>query len=412
MRIGFTTNAMWAPTGYGQQANELVPQLQKAGHKVALMANYGLAGTTLDINGVPVMGQGMDAYSNDLTPAQIQWWLSQEQDEPGLGLTLYDVWVYKSPQWDTIPIASWVPVDHSVVPVEVVNWFQRGTDAGKWAIAMSKFGEHELLNAGVPRERLFYAPHSVNTNVFKPTTSYMRQEMQVPEDAHLTMINSANKGTTPVRKCWAEMLLAWTQFAKKHDDAFLYIHTESFGLAQGVRIERLLQAVGAPLERVRVVPQFEYRQGIPAEVVAKLYGISDVLLMTSRGEGFGIPAIESLACSTPIIVTNWTAQPELCGVGWTVNGQPEWDELQTGWWMVPNVGEIVDALEQSYNMKQDTQKFAEARTQAVAFAQQYDTEKVFAEHWTPILTTLEQQLREKKQPQPLNREQRRAKGKK
>jgi glycosyltransferase involved in cell wall biosynthesis len=239
----------------------------------------------------------------------------------------------------------------------------------------------------------------------------MRKEMNVPDDAHLTMINSANKGTTPVRKCWAEMLLAWAQFAKKHDDAYLYIHTEAFGLAQGVRIERLLEAVKAPIDRVRIVPQFEYRQGISADVVAKLYSASDVLLMTSRGEGFGIPTIESQACATPVIVSNWTAQPELCGVGWKVDGQPEWDELQTGWWLVPNVQEITDALEQSYNLKQDTEKMATAKVQAVEFAKAYDTRTVFAEHWTPILSQLEQELRAKKQPQPLNREQRRSKGK-
>jgi len=139
VRIGFTTNAPWSPTGYGVQATELTPKLVADGHKVALMANYGLAGTTLDWNGIPVMGQGMDAYSNDLTPAQIAFWLSQQPEEPGIGLSLYDVWVYKSPQWDEIPMASWTPIDHSVVPDEVKAWFAR-RGKGKWAIAMSRFG--------------------------------------------------------------------------------------------------------------------------------------------------------------------------------------------------------------------------------------------------------------------------------
>lgn len=407
MRIGFTSNAPWAPTGYGMQGTELVPQLVNAGHKVAIMANYGLAGTTLEWNGVPVMGQGMDAYSNDLTPAQIMWWLAQDPTTPGIGLSLYDVWVYKSPQWNEIPMASWTPIDHSVVPAEVLEWFNRGVDRGKWAIAMSRFGEHELLEAGVPRERLFYAPHSVNTQVFKPTQSAIRKDLNIPEDAHLTMINSANKGVTPIRKCWAEMLLGWSNFAQQHEDAYLYIHTEVFGLANGVKIERLLHSVKAPMDRVRIVPQFEYRQGLSSEVLARLYSASDCLLMTSRGEGFGVPTIESLACSTPVIVSNWTAQPELCGVGWKVNGQPEWDELQTGWWLVPNIAEITDALEQSYKLKGDSEAMQRARVQAVEFAQQYETGRVFKEHWIPTLAAIEEQLTAN-QKQSMNREQRRA----
>ena len=368
------------------------------------MANYGLAGTTLDWNGIRVMGQGMDAYSNDLTPAQIKFWLSQQPAEAGIGLSLYDVWVYKSPQWDEIPMASWTPIDHSVVPEEVKTWFNR-RGAGKWAIAMSKFGEHELLKSGIERDRVFYAPHSFNPQVFKPTTNTLRKDINVPEDAHLTFINSANKGVTPIRKCWPEMLLAWSNFAKRNADAYLFIWTDIFGLANGVNIERVLKAVDAPTDRVRFVPQFEYRQGLASEVVAKAYTAANCLLMTSRGEGFGVPAIEAQACGLPVIVTNWTAQPELVGAGWKVNGQPEWDPLQGGWWMVPNVGEIEDALQQSYEMRLDAEKVAATKQAAMDFAKQYESDRVYAEHWRPILKAIEGEL---PVAGALNREQRRA----
>lgn len=405
MRIGWTSNAPWSPTGYGMQTNEIVPRLAKDGHKVAIMANYGLAGTTLEWNGVPVMQQGMDAYSNDLTPAQIAWWLAQEPQVPGMAVTLYDVWVYKSPQWDDLPIASWTPVDHSVVPAEVKAWFDR-RGKGKWAIAMSRFGEHELLKAGISRENLFYAPHSFNEEIFKPTESAIRKDLNIPEDAHLTMINSANKGITPIRKCFPEMLLAWSTFAKSHPNAYLYLHTDFFGLANGVKLERLLQAVDAPADRVRIVPQFEFRQGLSAEVLARLYTAADVLLMTSRGEGFGVPAIEAQACGTPVIVTNWTAQPELVGAGWKIDGQPEWDEMQTGWWMVPEVKQIIAALEESYEMK-STEQAKQASDTAVQFASAYTTNKVYAEYWQPILKELEQRI-VSGAATAMNREQRRA----
>jgi glycosyltransferase involved in cell wall biosynthesis len=391
VRIAITSNAPWAATGYGVQVAELSKQLKADNHQTAIMANYGLAGTTLNWNGIDVFQQGMEAYSNDLTPAQMDWWLALDKSKPGLALTLYDVWVYGAPQWDTLPIASWTPIDHKGVPHGVKAWFQRKGN-GKWAIAMSRFGEQELLEAGVERDRLFYAPHSFDPAVYKPTPSDVRKQLNVPEDAHLTMINSANKGTTPVRKSWGEMLTAWSKWAKDRDDAYLYIHSDAFGVAQGVKLDALLQDVGASVNRVRIVPQFEYRMGIPAETLAKLYSTADVLLMTSKGEGFGVPLIEAQACATPIIATDWTAMTELCGSGWLVDGQEEYDALQGGWWKTPSVPKIMEALQASYEQKEGSEARKLARQKAVDFAQDYATPVVYDTHWRPILKELEGRL--------------------
>ena len=391
MRIGFTSNAPWSPTGYGVQTTEFTTSLKNAGHDVAIMANYGLAGTTIEWNGMPVMSQGMDAYSNDLTPSQMRWWFSKSQQQPCLAMTLYDVWVYSSPEWDELPIASWAPVDHKGVPDGVKAWFER-KGKGKWAIAMSRFGEQELLEAAVERDRLFYAPHSFNPAIFNPTPSDVRAELGIPEDAHLTMINSANKGVSPVRKSWGEMLTAWAKWAKNRDDAYLYIHSDVFGLANGVKLQPLLEAVGASVNRVRIVPQFEYRMGIPAETVAKLYSAADVFLMASKGEGFGVPLIESQACGTPVITTDWTAMTELCGSGWLVDGQEEYDPLQGGWWKTPSVPQIIKALEASYAQKKDAKARKAASKKAVDFAKDYATPVVYDTHWRPILKELEGRL--------------------
>ena len=387
MRIGWTSNAPWSPTGYGTQTAEVVPRMERDGHKVAVMANYGLAGTTIIWNGIQVMGQGAEAYSNDLTPSQIANWIGE--DNVGIGISLYDVWVYKSPVWDNIPMLCWTPVDHEMPPVQVYEWFTRGTDIGRWAVAMTNHGKEALIRSGIDKERVFYAPHSFSGDIFKPTESKMRAEMNVPEDAHLTMINSANKGLTPIRKCWPEMLIAWTEFAKAHKDAYLYIHSEVYGIFNGVNILRLLHAIDAPLDRVKIVPQFEMRQGLAQSVLADLYSTSDVLLMTSRGEGFGIPAIEAQACGTPIIVTNFTAQPELVGSGWVVEGKREWDEFQTGWWKVPEVDGIIEALNRSYDLKGKTKEYRLARKKAVEFAKKYETDYVYKTHWKKILKQIE-----------------------
>lgn len=407
MRIAWTSNAPWCGTGYGGQTSEIVPRLKAAGHDVAIQANYGLSGSTIEWNGIPVMPQGIDGYSNDLTPFQIAQWIGK--DGNGLGITLFDVWVYKAPQWDEVPLLSWTPVDHGPLPPdEVRSFFDR--PGRKWALAMSRSGEKSLLDSGLHRDRVFYAPHSFNASVFYPGASTMRSKMSIPDDAHLTMINAANKGNTPIRKCFPEMLLAWATFANRHPDAYLYLHTEVLGMAGGVRIERLLERFKAPLDRVRLVPQYELRMGIASSVMGDLYRAADVLLSTSRGEGFGLGVLEAQATGIPAIATNWTAQPELVGSGWLVEGELEWDEFQGSFWKVPHIEEILNALEASYSLKTDTAAAADAKAKALAHAAPYATDRVFADHWVPILGKMESLVREpaKVISLPVNRAARRA----
>lgn len=258
---------------------------------------------------------------------------------------------------------------------------------------MSKFGHQRMLDAGMPESIVMYAPHAFDGTKYRPTQSDIREKLEIPKDAHLTTIVAANKGLVPIRKCFPEMLSAWARFAETRDDAYLYIHTEIFGLIEGVNIPRYLQMIGAPDDRVVFVDQFLYRQGMPQEYLAKVYSETDVLLATSRGEGFGVPVIEAQACGAPVIVTDFTAQTELVGPGWMVSAQREWDEPQQGWWGVPNIDEIVASLEASYSAKSSAKKQAKLRSDAIKFASQYEVDRVYAEYWKDIIARLEQEVK-------------------
>lgn len=405
-KILWSSNAPWCGTGYGAVTKEIVPMLKGYGHDVAIAANYGLGGSTITWEGMPVFPSGIDGYSNDVLPGQIESWI--RGDAAGFAIILFDAWVYaKNPALDALPILAYAPVDHSPLPQGVAEFFSR--PSVKIPLAMSEHGRSEFLKAGFAADRVLYAPHSISLTTFSPTGPNMRERMSIPSTAHLTMINAANKGNTPVRKCWGEMLTAWSAFAHRHDDAYLYIHSDASGMANGVPLDRLIDAVKAPRDRIRVVPQFEYRMGIDAETVASLYRSADLLLATSRGEGFGIPVIEAQACGVSVAVTDWTAQPELVGSGWTIPGQVEYDHLQGGWWKVPNIEAIISALEESYALKGDAARSSEEQAKALEKAAQYETGKVFNEYWIPALTRFGEILRESKTgPISPNREQRRA----
>ena len=42
-----------------------------------------------------------------------------------------------------------------------------------------------------------------------------------------------------------------------------------------------------------------------------VYNIMDVFLLTTSGEGFGVPIIEAMSCEVPVVATDYTTTPEL-----------------------------------------------------------------------------------------------------
>jgi len=53
--------------------------------------------------------------------------------------------------------------------------------------------------------------------------------------------------------------------------------------------------------------------GLPREDMARLYGMADVHVLSTGGEGFGVPSAEAMACGLPIILPDNSTGPELTG---------------------------------------------------------------------------------------------------
>jgi glycosyltransferase involved in cell wall biosynthesis len=383
--VGWVSNAPWAATGYGEQTAQVTQRLKNDGHDVGIFSNYGLEGAASEWQGMRVWPRGAEQYSNDVTPAQMQEHFQNSKSDTPLLITLYDVWVFKGSQWDNWPIASWVPVDHAPCPAEVARWLAKPNVT---PIAMSKFGKQQLENIGLES---LYVPHGIDTKTFKPTPYLINdQGEQVTgneligfgEDKFIVMFAAANKGVYPSRKAFAENLIAFRMFSDLHDDAVLYLHTEQFGGMGGINLNDLLSAIELKPDKVRFVDQYAYRGPLSKEYLAACYTAADVFLACSKGEGFGVHVPEAQACGTPVIVSDYSAQPELVGHGWIVDGQPDWDPMQRSWWITPNINTIVEALEQAYANGKGTS------AKAIEFAANYDCDVVYKNHWRPALELL------------------------
>jgi glycosyltransferase involved in cell wall biosynthesis len=124
--------------------------------------------------------------------------------------------------------------------------------------------------------------------------------------------------------------------------------------------------------------------------MAAIYSSLDVLLSPSAGEGFGIPVLEAQACGVPVIVSDFSAQPELCGSGWLVEGTRNYTPIDS-WQFRPDVPDIYDALRQAYAARTD-----EHAAKAVEFAAQYDVERVLRDYMLPALEDAQERFDERK----------------
>ena len=382
--VSVFSNSPGQPTGYGQATEALVKLLKRDGADVASLSNYGNEGvnTTYDtgFGEIPVYARGNEAYSNDVTPAHHKHWKALNPDQPDLLITLYDVWVLNAKAFDSIPIASWTPIDHNPVPPGVLKWLQKENVT---PLAMSKFGLQQIEQVGVKGH---YVPHSIDTKVFSQTDNIKGQTiaefMGFENGRFIVGMNAANKSSGILhRKAYSENFMAFALFARKHPDAMLYVHADASS-QHGWNLIALAQLLGIPTDNLTFPDPLAYRYGMAQETLAGIYSSWDVMLATSYGEGFGIPTVEAQACGVPVIVSNFAASPELVGDGWVISGQPLYDPAQHSFWHVPSVPEIVEALEQAYARGKGKS------AKAVEFAQAYDHEKVWQQNWIPILRKL------------------------
>ncbi|MCK5643727.1 MAG: FkbM family methyltransferase, partial [Gammaproteobacteria bacterium] len=381
-RMLWSSNAIWAPTGYGVQAKHILPRLQALGITCAQFAWYGLqgAGMTVDTGSGPlqIYPGSSDPFGNDMIAAYA---LDFKAD---LVMTLVDVWVMHEDLREHlgVPWMPWFPVDCSPIPQRVLSRVK----TADFPTTYSKFGTEEARKAGVFCD---YIPHGVDCDLFKPgDRADARKRFGVEDDETfiLAMIG-ANKGI-PCRKGYPEAAWIFKQFHDMHPNSILYLHCCQDGTKGGADLPTIFESIDDfPRDAVRFVDQVAYRRGLPDEYMVAIYNAADVLLQPSYNEGFGIPLIEAQACGCPVVVNDCTSMSELVGAGKAVPPlQPAWYPVG-GWAQTPDIESFVGALD--YVRSRTNEGY---REQARDFALQYDWDLLVEKYWVPVLDKVQRLL--------------------
>lgn len=378
------SNAPWSSTGYGQQTGLFAPKLAEH-YRTGISSFYGLEGAKLGWNADIIVYPGLAGdYGNvSLVPNAAAHF--GRDPAAGLIFTLLDVWVLNPRMVKELNVAAWVPVDHEPAPPRVKQFFAA---SGAVPIAMSKFGQQQLAEFDP-----LYCPHAIDTSVYRPIDKQeAREALSVPEGKFVIGMVAANKGN-PSRKCFYEALVAFRDFHEKHPDSILYLHTEMTGRFEGVNLFNLLAAIEMPDDAVFFADQNKVMfDPLPPGMMAALYSSFDVLLSPSAGEGFGIPVLEAQACGVPAIVTDFSAQKEVCGAGWRIAWEGFWT-LQESFQAKPDIEDITVALTKAYELAEDDRR--RIGEQAVEHAAQYDIDLVMERFMLPALNVAERRLKDR-----------------
>jgi len=171
-------------------------------------------------------------------------------------------------------------------------------DSNDVVVSASKLTE-EVVAATKTTAMQHRIPHTYDSSVYKKLPSKevesFRKEHFGSEERTIFFFNNRNIQ----RKNISSLLWWYKSFLEKTDkNTTLLIHTDPEE-PTGVNVEELIKTLGFNREQIMLSP-VKY----PPSKMAMLYNSVDCTINISEAEGFGLSTLESLACGTPIIVTN------------------------------------------------------------------------------------------------------------
>ena len=206
------------------------------------------------------------------------------------------------------PVMAWFTIDYEREhnPDALLPLFQRCQRIA----GMADFGIKQIQkDFSGPVAKV---PLGVNSALFRPPGAAQKQTIRdkqgVPEGAFvfLTVANNFwRKGLEYTIRGIAEFKHKYPQAASQ---SIFHFHTESS--------PNLLELIANyQLEsHIRFTPHYDpYKNPLDVKDLVALYQMSDAFLLSTLGEGFGMPILEAQACGLPVIVSDNSVLREISG---------------------------------------------------------------------------------------------------
>jgi len=236
----------------------------------------------------------------------------------------------------------------------VVQPWEFGSLPEKWVADLARADEawvpseyvrRVYIDSGVPSNKVFVVPNGADTNTFHPQA----KPMKLPT---IKKFKFLFVGGTIFRKGPDVLLKAYLEAFTATDDVCLVI--KDFG-GQSVYAGQTFEEKIRAAKELPNAPQILYlNDELPPEALPGLYTACDCLVLPYRGEGYGLPAVEAMACGLPVMVTTGGATDDFVRdeFGFRIPAERRFfgDEIsglklvKPGWLLEPNTAILAERM--------------------------------------------------------------------
>lgn len=193
---------------------------------------------------------------------------------------------------------------------KLINWTKKAVKQADHIITISNSSKEDIIkNYKIDKNKITVSYPGYNRDLYYQIHNKEKIVM-VLNKYHLTEEYILFIGTIQPRKNLLRLINVFAEVIKTHPHLKLVIVGKMQGLGkEGWMFEKIL----AKPKQLGIELNVIFTGFVPDEDLPYLVSGAVAFILPSLWEGFGIPALEAMACGTPVIVSNVSSLPEVVG---------------------------------------------------------------------------------------------------